>query len=175
MKTVEIKLYEFKELDLLKQQEVLQKYCDVNVWDEWWDCTFDELKTLGIKVTGMDLYRKEIGIENIVSYEEIAYNICHEFNGNSIYERAIQFSIDFEALNRKYDVDNNGFTFNEKNQDNYQDEYDGLSFEFKVDLCSEILDWLNNEYDYLTSDEAIISTIEANEWMFTENGVRYDY
>lgn len=175
MKTIKTIVYEYHELSDKAKTKAIEEYSEINTNYDWWYLTFDEFKTLGIKVTGVDLYRKEIGIENIVPYEEIAYNICHEFNGNSIYERAIQFSIDFEALKRKYEVDNNGFTFNEKKQDNYQDEYDDLTFEFKVDLCNEILDWLNNEYEYLISEEGIADTIVANEYLFTEDGRIFKY
>ncbi|NMB83292.1 MAG: hypothetical protein GYA14_15900 [Ignavibacteria bacterium] len=49
------------------------------------------------------------------------------------------------------------------------------------DYCQEIADELNNwlyrrleqEYEYLTSEEAIIDTIEANEYYFTEDGKIY--
>lgn len=34
----------------------------------------------------------------------------------------------------------------------------------------ECLEWLQKDYDYLTSDEAIIETFEANEYLFTLEG-----
>jgi hypothetical protein len=37
-------------------------------------------------------------------------------------------------------------------------------------MLGEMLKQLRRSYDYLTSREAIIDTIKANEWMFTENG-----
>ena len=40
------------------------------------------------------------------------------------------------------------------------------------DLCSWLYKTLEAEYDYMTSEAAIIETIEANEYEFDENGKR---
>jgi hypothetical protein len=45
-----------------------------------------------------------------------------------------------------------------------------LESEFEADLISEYAHMLQREYDYLTSEEAIRETIEANDYDFTEDG-----
>lgn len=46
------------------------------------------------------------------------------------------------------------------------------------ELLRDFMNWiyrqLEQEYEYLTSDEAIAETIRANEWKFRENG-KIDY
>ena len=41
---------------------------------------------------------------------------------------------------------------------------------FRIDLCQEIYNSLQKEYESLTTDEAIIETIKCNDYEFTENG-----
>jgi hypothetical protein len=48
----------------------------------------------------------------------------------------------------------------------FVDDVEGL----RVGLCRAIYKWLETEYDYLTSDEALIEMAEANDWMFDEDG-----
>jgi hypothetical protein len=47
---------------------------------------------------------------------------------------------------------------------------DELNAEFQRALGEEYLSILRKEYEYLTSEEAIIETIQANEYEFTEDG-----
>jgi hypothetical protein len=49
----------------------------------------------------------------------------------------------------------------------------GIVEETRHNFCREIYRALETEYDYLTSEEAIIETIEANEYEFTEDGELY--
>jgi len=39
-----------------------------------------------------------------------------------------------------------------------------------LDLCGEYYRKLNKEFNYLISDEAVIKTLQANEYYFTKNG-----
>jgi len=45
-----------------------------------------------------------------------------------------------------------------------------IDAEFLRSLCEDYRIMLQNEYEYLTSEEAIIETIIANEYEFTEEG-----
>ena len=42
---------------------------------------------------------------------------------------------------------------------------------YKKLIAEEVLTSLTNEYDYLISEEAVIETIEANEYYFNEDGI----
>ena len=47
---------------------------------------------------------------------------------------------------------------------------DDLEYMFLHDLLEDYADILQRECDYLQSEEAIIETIKANEFWFTEDG-----
>lgn len=54
-----------------------------------------------------------------------------------------------------------------------EDELEELDREFRKSLEYEYNKMLQAEYDYLTSKEAIIETIESNEYEYFEDGTRY--
>lgn len=61
-----------------------------------------------------------------------------------------------------------------RNDDQYRDLVDGSEsgvIEVLRAFCEWIYESLNDEYDYLNSDESITSLIEANDSEFTESGV----
>ena len=50
MKTIELKAYEFSELNEKAKEKVLQEYCSLNVDNEyWWDIVFEEFNDLGLR------------------------------------------------------------------------------------------------------------------------------
>ena len=57
--------------------------------------------------------------------------------------------------------------------DEIEDELYEDRCEIKTQLENAILQNLRSEYEYLTSDEAIIETFEANEIEFKEDGTIY--
>ena len=54
----------------------------------------------------------------------------------------------------------------------HDDDIETAKDEFKKSILEDYSIMLQEEYEYLTSEEAIIETIEANEYEFTENGKR---
>ena len=53
---------------------------------------------------------------------------------------------------------------------NNEDKLIDMENEFLKSLLEDYSIMLQNEYEYLTSEEAIIETIEANEYEFTQAG-----
>ena len=56
---------------------------------------------------------------------------------------------------------------------NESDDYKELCEEFQRTICEDYLIILQMECEYLTSEEAVIETIEANEYEFTVDGDLY--
>lgn len=52
----------------------------------------------------------------------------------------------------------------------FEEQFQDYVKEIYENLCSELYRDLKKEYDYYTSDEAIIETIQANEYTFNEDG-----
>ena len=66
--------------------------------------------------------------------------------------------------------------FNEDDEDETSVEYDALQEtkdEFLQALLEDYRMLLQKEYEYQTSEEAIIDTIKANEYEFTEDGKHF--
>lgn len=175
MKTLELKLYTFDELSEEAKEKAIEDNRTINVEYDWWDCEFDVFKGLGIIVNAFDIYRKTIVIKlNGDDCNEVAYNIMHEFSGNDIYELSLQYSIDFNNLKKKYNVDDMMFTKDETLQDEFDDELELLDNEYKKDLGECILSWLEREYYYLMEDDVVAETLEINEYEFLENGNKFN-
>lgn len=49
-------------------------------------------------------------------------------------------------------------------------EYDDIEEDFKKALLQDYLSMLQGEYDYQTSEEQVLESIRANEYLFTEDG-----
>ncbi len=151
MKTIEIKAYEFSELNKKAKDKILCEFIDINTNYDWWDIVYDEFDYLGLKVNTFDIYRQTIDIEFKNDIKDFCNNVINDWN-------------DADMVNICDDYLANGNNSNKENGSYY-----------KRLIADEVLTTLANEYYYQTSNEAIIDTIEANEYLFTENGKSLNY
>jgi len=143
MKTIELKAYEFSELNDKAKEKVLQEYCSLNVDNEyWWEFCLAEFNDLGLKINTFDLYRHEIDFDFIDDINEFCINVINNFGDE-----------DFVNVCEDY-LKNKG-----------DKQY------YKKLIAEEVLTSLTNEYDYLISEEAVIERIEANEYYFNKEGI----
>lgn len=168
--TVETEVYKFSELSEEAKEHALSNLAVINVDFEWWDTSYDHYESLGIRVAEFNEYRAKI--ELIYDAEIVAANIVAAYpemdtemlkkNPNyktpEIRNTASTFLTDFEALT----LDEEG---------DYDDEdYTDLENDFTYELSEIVRIELRKEYEDLTSEEAIVDTIEANEYDFTVEG-----
>ena len=165
MKTKTINLYQFSELSEDAKQKAISNLCDINIDYEWWNCTYDDASNIGLKITGFDIDRGSyVNGEFIDSALSCAHKIESEHGETcETWKTAKQFINDFNTINLKYEND-------EINEDEAETDEEDLNEEFLKSLCEDYRIILRNEYGYLTSEEAIIETIESNEYDFTEDG-----
>jgi len=160
MRTIEIKAFQFEELDSQTQEKVIENNRTINVdSDFWYQCELDNYKTeLKIKVNEFDIYRRTINITIEDSFNT-AESIVKFFNKkSSIVKTAKIFINDIEKLLKKYEFEN------------YDTDREYLEEEFRREIAEEILSILTRDYEYQTSDDGIKETILANEYEFTEDG-----
>ena len=171
MRTIEIRAYQFDELDKQTQQKIIKNHYDINLYDGWWDLVYDEFKQVEIIIKGFDLYRKEIEIEIYSSYEQTAdYIMSYGFNTTEqIYIATKKFLKDRNNLFKKYGQKDK---IKEEFYNDYDNEINAIENVFHCSLQNEILRQLNSEYDYYSSDEAIKETIIVNEYEFKKDGQR---
>jgi hypothetical protein len=184
-RTIEIQAYKFDELSETAKQKVLEKFYDLNVDYDWWDFIYEDAKTVGIKITSFGLDRhKDCDGEFYDNAEEVAEKILKE-HGESCetHKTAQSFMDDCENLRdtakkewEKYlaehpnEDEREWEDYEEYFGDKYESDFDDLCEEFEKDIFSDYADILQDSYDYLTSEEAIVESIEANKYEFDENG-----
>jgi len=172
MKTIEIKLYKFNELNEEAKNTVLERHWDINTDHEWWDGVCYDAENIGLKINSFDIDR--------ASYCncEFMYDACYTANkiienhgpDCETYKDAAQFLADYEKTLENAEKNEDGdFLYNIETEQ----ELEELEDEFLYSLSEDYRIMLDKEYEYLTSEEAISETLIINEYDFTEDGEMY--
>jgi hypothetical protein len=171
MKTIEITLYKFNELNEDAKQKAIEKLYDINVSHEWWELTYDDAKNIGLKITGFELDRSRgANGELMLSASEVAQNILNNHGENcETYKTAAKFMEEFTPIFSDYMNEQSEGYESRENEDKLLD----LESDFLNSLLEDYAMILQKESEYLMTDEAIIEAIEANEYDFTEDGELY--
>jgi len=200
MRIVETKVYHVNELSDEAKENAISNLCDINVDHDWWDydglldLTEKEMKSRRIKYMHPSAMKNVPGYypsyTGLFKYDEIYFDIDRNWHlhfknlvvqdddtfrkflripkrlwANTYYsfynikERYATTSIEFEEQN-------NELEFTDKQQ-----EILDRAKEIFDDKVQEALVNLRESYEYLTGDEAIMETIEANEYEFTADGL----
>lgn len=158
-RTVRTKVYKFDELSDKAKQKVLTALIHINVEDEWWEFIYEDAENIGLKLTGFDIGRgNECTGEFILNAKDCAEKII-ENHGETCdtYNSATAFLAGYDNVS------------NEIEDGDIEDEGN----EFLKALLQDYLKMLRDEYEYQTSEEAIIETIIANKYEFTADGRRF--
>lgn len=152
MKIVEVNTYTFDELSDTAKEKAVERLADINVDYEWWDFTYEDAKNIGLKITEFDIDRGNYCKGDIItSAPEVIKDILKNHGKDcETYKTAKRYEQTFKDLN--------------------EEEFANAEHELLHDLLEDYLVILRHEYEYQTSEEAIIETIKANEYMFTEDG-----
>lgn len=196
MKLKTIETYEYKELPEKIQEKILEKLYDINTDYEWYDCEIDhqkeKLETLGFNNAeiafnisysqgdGASFTTNDIDIKKYIietKQQEKYPLILASFEDRAEYDQPTA-SIDRTEYHlyvheNTIEVSINDNDYQDEAPQGYQDEVLALEEEMQehiIELSQEIHTDLTAEYEELTSDEAIIDTIEANGYTFDEKG-----
>lgn len=166
MRTIRTKVYKFSELSESAQQKAIEKFYDINVDYEWWEFIYEDAANIGLKITGFDIDRASYCEGDFtLSAHEVAANIIRDHGEQcETYKTAQSFLDTVNEIQGKYE---------ELEGYDYEDEMMEAEDEFLKSLLEDYRIMLSNEYDYKTSKEAIIETIEANEYEFKKDGTRF--
>jgi len=159
--------YCFKELPDDIQEKAIESLRDLNVDYEWWDHIYSELEEIGVKCKGFN-FDRNCELEFIDSGAEIAHKIVDNHGEEcKTYKTAAAYLKFRDKIVDSAPKDENG---------DFEDEYeldrklDECRETFKQQLSEDYRIILRKEYEYLTSDEAIKESIEANEYEFDRDG-----
>jgi hypothetical protein len=168
MKTIEVNVYKFAELSDKAKDKAISEFYDTNVNYDWWDSIYDDAATIGLKITGFDLDRsRHANGEFTLAANEVAQNIFDNHGKTcETFKTAETFMEEWQPIFNNYMDENHEDYESYESEQKMQDIED----EFLKSLCEDYSIMLQNEYEYLTSEKAIIESIEANDYDFTENG-----
>ena len=131
--------------------------------------TYEDAANIGLKLTSFDLDRnRHADGAFTLSAAEVAQNILNEHGeGCATYKTAEAFLNDHNPVFAAYmDEENELFESYEA-----EEKLSDIEQDFLVSLLEDYSIILQNEYEYLISRKAVIETIEANEYDFTEDGI----
>jgi len=166
MRTVRTKVYQFSELSEQAKQKAIEVCADYNVSYDWWQFTYEDAANIGLKITGFDIDRGSYcNGEFTLSAHEVAANIIRDHGELcETYKTAQSFLDTVNDIQGKYE---------ELEGAEYEDEMIEAEDEFLKFLLEDYRIILKNEYEYQTSEEAILETIQANEYEFKADGTRF--
>lgn len=153
MRIKKTKVYPFDELSDEIKEKVVEKHWYINTWYAWWQFTYDDAKNIGLTIIEFNIDRGAFCRGDIDDAIDTARAILKE-HGDSC--ETWQTAKDFHDAVAKDGEDT--------------EDYENLCLEFKYNLLEDYRIILAKEYEYLTSEEAIIETIQINEYEFTADG-----
>jgi hypothetical protein len=155
MRIKETKVYQFDELTEKAKEKALEELYDINVDYDWWEGVYEDAKEIGLKLTGFDIDRGSYCKGELIDdlHSVILAIIRNHGKETETYKTAKEFE--------------DKLVFNE---DNEIENLEELEDDFLKAICEDYLVMLRNEYEYFTSEEAIVETIRTNEYEFTEDG-----
>lgn len=187
-------VYTFDELEQSAQQKALERLCDINIDDKWFDCALDEfaaiLNTIGVDCSVKDIifsgfssqgdglsftgnYRYQKGALAAIKKEYPTWTALHTLVAElqEVQRRAF-YRVEGRLLRTSsYYCHEKTVTFDVpwETEAIYPDAEERFTKIFRA-LMQEFYFRLQAEYDYLVSKEAIIEAIESNGYEFTIDG-----
>ena len=174
MQTKCINVYQFSELSDKAKTRAIEQYRYINVEDvNWWDPIYEDAKNIGLQIDSFDLDRnKHANGVFTLSAAEVAANITRDHGAHcETYKAAEQFLAEHNPVFASY-MDPESADFESRNS---EDALSNIEDRFLKNLLRLYADMLQKDSEYLIEDAAVIETIEANEYEFTETGKRFNF
>ena len=164
MRTIQINVYKFDELDKQTQEKVIENYRYINVEDSsWYYWIQEDFSRLGLEIQEFNLDRGNYAKIYIDNFEDTSKNIIEYFGDSVLIKQTAKNYLD----------EFNKIQANFKEDEDIERELEILDEEYEKEYSEDILSYLRANYEYEISDQAIIETIEANDYDFTNNGKIY--
>ena len=171
MRTKTIEIYQFDELSEQAKEKAIERLSNINVDFDWWSSTYEDAQQIGLKLTTFDLDRNRHAKGHfLLSAAEVAQNIISNHGEMcETYKTAEKFLEEWQPIFNEYmDEQSKKYESSEA-----EDEMQDIEQDFLNSLLEDYSIILQNESEYLQSDEAIIETIQANDYEFYVDGTKY--
>lgn len=172
MRTVRTKVYKFSELSESAKQKAIEKFWDINVDYSWHELSVEGHEEI---LSDKGYVNPKVMFSGFASQGDGACFTCDKIDFNIFLEgkyKDLDISANITHNWRHYFATSTTVNL-DAGDDISQELYDEIENTIKGErenLGNEIYRKLEKEHDYLTSEEAIIETIEANEYEFTKDG-----
>ena len=177
VETVERTLYKIDELSGDAKDKALSHFWDTNVDYDWWEHIYEDAATIGLQIDGFDLgNRKHI----TGRLKETLRDCCalirkHHGKDCDTFRTARQYLKGYAkafAAWRANEAESSPEAYEDHSPSDWLDEFDDedIAEDFMKELLQDYLSILQSEYDFQTSEEQVLESIRANEYLFTEDG-----
>lgn len=186
-----IEIYDYNDLrtnDELSER-VRSKHRDINVDHDWWTFTTseveNELEALGFNNVqswfsgfssqgdGACFDSDSIDFTKIINHVDVKHKklllpILEDYCSGEIYSN--RFAIHYDHSKTRYFRISTGLPWKYKRIERLLDDVEKQIEKIRKDKSDELYKRLSDEYDYLTSDDAVLETLKANGYEFTIDG-----
>ena len=181
MRTIKTRVYTFDELNDTAKDKARDWYREGALDYEWWDCTYMDAETIGMKITSFDLDRNRHAEGHLtLSLAESCEAILKEHGETcETYKTASEYLTQYNQLDNAkdeairtlspQDIEDEKET---ELEDQFEDAIVQLADEYQQSLLEDYSIMLQREYEYLLSDQQVDESIRCNEYEFTETGKR---
>ena len=179
MRKMTVTVYSFAELSDDAKERALNEFRDINVEFNWWECSFDTIRTAG-KLLGLEIREIQFDTDSYCMFDAhyryargAVKAVRDEFPHATDLHKVAK---DLQALQKRHFYSlscaiTEGRSMNQYSCFRFGEDYE---CEDLGDIIDDFAHWarilLRDEYEYLTSDEAVKEMIEANEYEFDEAG-----
>ena len=181
MREMNVTVYSFDELSEAAQERALNAFRYIEVEHDWYEYPYDTIRTAG-KIIGLDIDRIYFDTDLYcifnASYEYVrgaAKAVQSEFpSATDLHDVARKL----QALQKRHFYSLSCNVSSQRVSNSYRCFRFGEDYECEDlgDILDDFAHWarilLRDEYEWLTSNEAVKEMIEANEYEFTEDGKR---
>ena len=173
--TLTLTLYKFEELSDDAKQKAVDSMRNINVDHDWWDYIYEDADNVGLEITEFDIYRGTIkgklNEDLLVSCKTVRTDHGKDCD---TFKTAKQYLAEYCDGFIKW-LSENEVDIEESRLDSFEDytwssEAQVIANEYEKALLEDYLSILRKDYEYFTSDDMVIETIEANEYLFDEYG-----
>lgn len=170
MKTKTYNVYRFDELSKESQEKAIQNLCDINVDHNWWFMVYEDAKQVFLEIASFDIDRRTIEVYPLKNHSIL--DVAHAIEKNhgescETFKTTKDFLRDRDEIIDSCERDEYGEPVSYSDLD---EKLDACEREYLRALGEDYLQILRNEYEYLTSKESIIETLEVYDYAFTEDG-----
>lgn len=176
--------YSFDDLDSSTQEKVLDSFSNTSLEYEWWENVYEDAKTVGIKINEFDTDRGSMIKGEFYDGAHETIDLIKEHHGEECetYKTAMQYEQEWAELRKQSDIkykeeygdelgldENEDLEWNMKQyfEDNNKEDWED---DFRKAILEDYLVMLRHEAEHLSSHEAAKENIEANDYLFDEEG-----